>query len=242
MLDRDMRYLQVSDRCCADYSVDSSQVLGRSHYEIFPDIPERWKEIHRRALKGETLRADEDRWDREDGTTWVRWEIRPWITPRGDRRRDSDLRRGHYPPQTDGRGDLRYESKADRSAGARTCPDRERASRRHQPTTRNVGSRTRTTPRDNPSEVRSRVQELRKQTTEISNDVQALSHELHSSKLEYLGVVAGMKSWCKEFGERQGMRSTSRARKCRRLCHRKSGFAFFEFYKKPCTMPPSTAG
>ena len=58
---------------------------------------------------------------------------------------------------------------------------------------------------DNPSEVRSRVQELRKQTTEISNDVQALSHELHSSKLEYLGAIRGMKSWCKEFGERQGI-------------------------------------
>ena len=58
---------------------------------------------------------------------------------------------------------------------------------------------------DNPSEVRSRVQELRKQTTEISNDVQALSHELHSSKLEYLGAIRAMKSWCKEFGERQGI-------------------------------------
>jgi PAS domain S-box-containing protein len=58
---------------------------------------------------------------------------------------------------------------------------------------------------DDPSEVRSRVQELRKRTTEISNDVQALSHDLHSSQLEYLGVVAGMKSWCKEFGERQRM-------------------------------------
>jgi signal transduction histidine kinase len=57
---------------------------------------------------------------------------------------------------------------------------------------------------DNP-EVGSRLQELRKQTTEISNDVQALSHELHSSKLEYLGVVAGIKSWCREFGERQRM-------------------------------------
>jgi len=58
---------------------------------------------------------------------------------------------------------------------------------------------------DNPSEVWSRVQELRKQTTELSNDVQGLSHDLHSSQLEYLGVVAGMKSWCKEFGKRQGM-------------------------------------
>jgi len=58
---------------------------------------------------------------------------------------------------------------------------------------------------DNPSEVRIRVQELRKRTTDISNNVQALSHDLHSSQLEYLGVLAGMQSWCKEFGERQGM-------------------------------------
>jgi len=58
---------------------------------------------------------------------------------------------------------------------------------------------------DNPSEVRSRAQELRKQTTEISDDVQSLSHELHSSKLEYLGAIGGLKSWCREFGERQGI-------------------------------------
>ena len=78
MLDRNMRYLQVSDRWCADFSLDSSQLLGRSHYEIFPDVPGRWKQLHRRALEGETLREEEDRWDREGGTTWLRWEIRPW--------------------------------------------------------------------------------------------------------------------------------------------------------------------
>src|ERR1700757_656863 len=83
MLDRDMRYLQVSDRWCADFSLDSSQVLGRSHYEIFPDLPERWKEIHRRGLAGETLRAEEDRWDRKRGTNWSRWEIRPWLNLNG---------------------------------------------------------------------------------------------------------------------------------------------------------------
>jgi signal transduction histidine kinase len=58
---------------------------------------------------------------------------------------------------------------------------------------------------DDPSEVSIRLQELRQQTAEISNDIQALSHELHSSKLEYLGVVAGIRSWCKEFGKRQRM-------------------------------------
>jgi signal transduction histidine kinase len=58
---------------------------------------------------------------------------------------------------------------------------------------------------ENPSEIESRVQDLRKSMAELSNDVQALSHDLHASKLEYLGVVAGMKSWCAEFTERQKM-------------------------------------
>jgi signal transduction histidine kinase len=54
-----------------------------------------------------------------------------------------------------------------------------------------------------PSEVQSRLRELRKETIVISSDVQTLSHELHSPKLEYLGIGGAMKSWCREFGERQ---------------------------------------
>ena len=57
----------------------------------------------------------------------------------------------------------------------------------------------------NPYEVKTRLQELRKQTIELSDDVQALSHELHASKLEYLGVAAGMNSWCREFSLRQSV-------------------------------------
>src|ERR1700751_643866 len=78
MLDHDMRYLQVSDRWCSDYLRGRTQILGRSHYEIFPDMPERWKEVHRRALQGETLRAEEDRWESGGSTLWARWEVRPW--------------------------------------------------------------------------------------------------------------------------------------------------------------------
>lgn len=58
---------------------------------------------------------------------------------------------------------------------------------------------------NDPSNIQNRLYELRKKLAELSDDVQALSHELHSSKLEYLGVVSGIKSWCKEFGERQKM-------------------------------------
>jgi len=54
-----------------------------------------------------------------------------------------------------------------------------------------------------PSGLQELVVNLRKQALEISSDVQALSHELHSSKLEYMGVVAAMRGWCRELGERQ---------------------------------------
>lgn len=60
--------------------------------------------------------------------------------------------------------------------------------------------------KDNPSDTRSRLQELQDRTVEISKDLQALSHDLHPGKLEYLGTVNGLKSWCREFGERQKMK------------------------------------
>ena len=80
MFDREMRYLAVSHRWITDYDLgDERAILGRSHYEVFPEIPQRWKEIHQRALGGEVLTADEDEFVRLDGTTqWLRWEVRPW--------------------------------------------------------------------------------------------------------------------------------------------------------------------
>jgi signal transduction histidine kinase len=58
-------------------------------------------------------------------------------------------------------------------------------------------------PPDSAVEVSRRMGELWKQTFEISNDVQALSHELHSAKLEYLGIVGAMRGFCIEFGQQQ---------------------------------------
>jgi PAS domain S-box-containing protein len=58
---------------------------------------------------------------------------------------------------------------------------------------------------DLPPEVRSRTGELWKQTNEIATDIQYLSHELHSSKLQYLGLVAAMRGFCREFSEQQNV-------------------------------------
>jgi PAS domain S-box-containing protein len=52
-------------------------------------------------------------------------------------------------------------------------------------------------------EIRSRVEELKNQASEIAADIQTISHRLHSSKLETLGLAAAMRGFCNEFGEQQ---------------------------------------
>jgi PAS domain S-box-containing protein len=79
MFDRQMRYLAVSRRWMTDYGLTDRDIIGQSHYDIFPEIPERWKAVHRRALAGEVVCADEDRFERQDGSVqWQHWEVHPW--------------------------------------------------------------------------------------------------------------------------------------------------------------------
>jgi PAS domain S-box-containing protein len=44
--------------------------------------------------------------------------------------------------------------------------------------------------------------EIQQHCTEIASDVQALSHQLHSSKLDYLGLEAALRSCCEEFSNK----------------------------------------
>lgn len=84
MFDRDMRYLYTSRRWNDDYGVSHLDLRGRLHYEVFPEIPEKWKQGHRRALDGEVIQHSEDRFDRSDGTVqWVQSEVRPWYDVAG---------------------------------------------------------------------------------------------------------------------------------------------------------------
>ena len=82
MFDTGMRYLAVSRRFALDYQLADSRpeaLIGRSHHEVFADMPEAWRDVHRRVLAGETLSAAEDPFPRASGhTDWVHWEMAPW--------------------------------------------------------------------------------------------------------------------------------------------------------------------
>jgi PAS domain S-box-containing protein len=64
---------------------------------------------------------------------------------------------------------------------------------------------------EDPFEVRGRIAELQKQTDEIAADIHSLSHELHSSKLQYLGLAAATKGFCQEFETQQKVKIDFRA-------------------------------
>jgi PAS domain S-box-containing protein len=77
--DRNLNYLYVSEEYLRTYDVESTDVIGRHHYEVFPDLPQKWRDVHQRALRGEISSAEDDPFDRASGERlWTRWECRPW--------------------------------------------------------------------------------------------------------------------------------------------------------------------
>jgi len=84
MFDHDMRYILASRRWLEDYELGDRNLTGLSHYEVFPEIGEDWKGVHRRCLAGAVESRDEDPFPRADGSLdWIRWISRPWYTSSG---------------------------------------------------------------------------------------------------------------------------------------------------------------
>jgi len=81
MLDTKMHYIAVSKKWISDYDIAGKEIVGVSHYSIFPEIGEDWKKIHQKCLAGAVNSEDEAEFVREDGTSqWLSWDVRPWYT------------------------------------------------------------------------------------------------------------------------------------------------------------------
>ncbi|UCV08996.1 PAS domain S-box protein [Dechloromonas denitrificans] len=79
MFDRGMNYIAHSRRWPSNHASSHSDLSGRNHYEVYPDIPERWRQIHRDGLAGKPAHNDEDLWVLANGQRcWLRWSVIPW--------------------------------------------------------------------------------------------------------------------------------------------------------------------
>ncbi|MBL8203576.1 MAG: PAS domain S-box protein [Blastocatellia bacterium] len=81
MLDLNMCYLAASQRWKTEFEIGEQDLIGRSHFEVFPDLPEWAKEVYQKAMAGKIIKNDEDEWTKSDGSkVWVRWAVHPWRT------------------------------------------------------------------------------------------------------------------------------------------------------------------
>lgn len=80
MLDKQMYYVAVSNCWLEDYGLAGTDIIGRSHYEIFPHIGEASRERHSRILNGAVEHNSEDPFllSSDGATRYAAWEMRPW--------------------------------------------------------------------------------------------------------------------------------------------------------------------
>ncbi len=85
VFDKDMNYIYVSKKFIDVYNIDGQDIIGKNHYDMFPNLPERTKNVHSRALQGEILTSNYESFTRGDGKVEnTRWECRPWYDINGD--------------------------------------------------------------------------------------------------------------------------------------------------------------
>src|SRR5688572_8102971 len=81
-----MRYLAASSRFLTDQGLPGdTPLVGRLHYDVFPEVPQRWRDLHARSLRdGEEFSHEADPFVGKNGCVdWIRWSLKPWRTDDG---------------------------------------------------------------------------------------------------------------------------------------------------------------
>lgn len=82
--DAAMNVLMISPAFAEYHNLSAKEAAGANFYELLPWLPDRWRAAHKRALGGETVRNDAERFERKDGATaWAKWVVTPWRNAKG---------------------------------------------------------------------------------------------------------------------------------------------------------------
>lgn len=84
MFDKDLNYLIASEKYVQDW-IGKRDYLGISHFTLFPDMLDKWKETYRRCLKGVTESCLEDPFRNKDGSVdYIDWVTTPWYDQKNE--------------------------------------------------------------------------------------------------------------------------------------------------------------
>ncbi|WP_316746875.1 PAS domain S-box protein [Pedobacter gandavensis] len=80
MLDSKLHYIAVSNRWLEEHQLQGTDLYGKAHFDVLPDLSQHWKDIHHRCLEGEVIKNEIDIWRPKgwDHDQYLRWELRPW--------------------------------------------------------------------------------------------------------------------------------------------------------------------
>jgi PAS domain S-box-containing protein len=79
ILDRDLRYVAHSERWLKYWRLRGRTLLGHRHDELFPALPEAYRESLLQALEGKVVTRREDPFPLADGSSvYIRWTMHPW--------------------------------------------------------------------------------------------------------------------------------------------------------------------
>ena len=214
-----MIWMAGADKLCTYFNLPWLQFTGRSLEEEFgngwtkgvhPDDLPRCSETYARAFDRPEPFQMEFRLQRYDG------EYR-WMFDQGVPRFNSDGSFAGYIGScidiTDRK--LAQEALSDMSRKLIEAQEEERtwiARELHDDITQQVALLTvnlERLKRDSPTSASAAVvqglEEAIEQALRLGSDIQALSHRLHSSKLEYLGIATAASSFCRELSEKHGV-------------------------------------
>ncbi|MGD1806420.1 PAS domain-containing sensor histidine kinase [Dapis sp. BLCC M126] len=85
MLDQEMCYLAASGMWLQYWQLESSEIIGNLHYQVFPNLPSSWQGQAEKCLVGTIGQFElEHPMTATNGSIlWVKWKVKPWHTDEG---------------------------------------------------------------------------------------------------------------------------------------------------------------